>query len=76
MFSQSLFEFPEIFPKIIILILAVFMWIEWLGRENRFAIEKLGFQWAKPFRIAFYYALVLLILLFSGKELQFIYFQF
>jgi len=76
MFSQSLFEFPEIFPKMIILILAVFMWIEWIGRQNRFAIEKLGFQWAKPFRIAFYYTLVLLILLFSGKELQFIYFQF
>lgn len=76
MFSLSLFEFPEIFPQLIILILAVFMWMEWIGRQNRFAIEKLGFQWAKPFRIAFYYTLVLLILLFSGKELQFIYFQF
>jgi len=75
-FSKTLFSFPEIFPKMIICILIVFMWIEWNGRENRFAIEKFCFHRSKSLRLAFYYILAVLILLFSGKELQFIYFQF
>ncbi|MCD0466203.1 MBOAT family protein [Flavobacterium sp. ENC] len=75
-FSNTLFTFPEIFPKTIIAVLFLFMCIEWSGRKNYFAIEKLGLTWAKPIRIGFYYVLTILVLYYSGKDLQFIYFQF
>ncbi|HPI10077.1 MAG TPA: MBOAT family O-acyltransferase [Catalimonadaceae bacterium] len=60
----------------IIPILLIFLVVEWLGRENQFAISRMGLQWKKPFRYAFYYSIVFAIFWFGGKEQQFIYFQF
>jgi D-alanyl-lipoteichoic acid acyltransferase DltB (MBOAT superfamily) len=51
-----------------------FFLIEWLGRENKFAIEYIPFN--KYFRWIFYYLLVGCIILFSGVSQAFIYFQF
>jgi hypothetical protein len=56
--------------------LLLFMLIEWIGREQQFAIEKIGLTWKRPWRLLFYYAIILTIIWFSGKEQQFIYFQF
>lgn len=75
-FSISLFSFPEIFPKTVLGYILLFLIIEWLGRKDKFAIEKLGLKWKKPFRISFYYVLTMIILYFYGKEYQFLYFQF
>lgn len=75
-FSKSIFNFPEIFPKTLIVFLFLFICIEWNGRKDNFAIEKFGLNWLKPIRIAFYYVLVFWILYYSGKDIQFIYFQF
>lgn len=60
------------------LLIFVFLVIEWLGRENQYAIQTWGFRFPRLFRWAFYYSLVLLVFYFagSGKEQQFIYFQF
>lgn len=74
-FSQTLFTKPEILPKKLILIILLFMIIEWLGRENEFALSKLPIK-SKAVRWGFYYILVITILYFSGSEQQFIYFQF
>ncbi len=63
-------------PIYIILLVVGFMFIEWIGREDNFAIEKLGLRWPKPVRWAFYYLLGFLVFLYFGKEEQFIYFQF
>ncbi len=59
-------------------LLVFFMVIEWLGREHQYAIQKWGFQYSKPVRWAFYYAILLVIFYFAGtgKEQEFIYFQF
>ena len=54
----------------------IFMIIEWLGREEQYAIEKLGLRWKKPLRYAMYYTIIITIFWFMGKEQQFIYFQF
>lgn len=54
----------------------VFIVIEWLGREQQYAIANFGFKFPKLFRLAFYYSLVMVIFYFSGTEHQFIYFQF
>ena len=77
-FSSSLFSFPHgigINPAILILIVVFFI-IEWHGREQQYAIAHLGTKWYMPVRWVMYYAIILTIFYFSGKEQQFIYFQF
>jgi alginate O-acetyltransferase complex protein AlgI len=79
-FSNSLFTIPY-FQGIektnsLNLLIVIFILIEWVGRENQYAIENLGIKWRKPFRWLFYYTLIILIIQFAGKEQQFIYFQF
>lgn len=75
-FSSSLFSIPTIFPLTIIVLIIFFIMIEWLGRENQYAIANLGLNWNRPFRYAMYYAIIIVIFWFSGKEQEFIYFQF
>jgi alginate O-acetyltransferase complex protein AlgI len=61
---------------IVIVFIFIFIIVEWLGRENNYAIEKLGFNWNKAVRWSFYYVIAMAIFLFAGKDQQFIYFQF
>lgn len=75
-FSKSLFTFPSIRPYFLFLLITLFMAIEWFGREEQYAIAKLGLKWKKPLRYAMYYIIVIAIFWFAGKEQQFIYFQF
>ena len=50
--------------------------VEWIGRKNQFGIETLGLTWKPIFRYAMYYAIIMIIFIFAGKEQVFIYFQF
>ncbi|WP_345140549.1 MBOAT family O-acyltransferase [Flavobacterium ginsengiterrae] len=79
-FSSSLFTFPKYhgddFKRTLFLILLFFTIVEWFGREEQFAIAKLGLKWKPVFRYALYYVIIIAIFWFSGKEQQFIYFQF
>jgi D-alanyl-lipoteichoic acid acyltransferase DltB (MBOAT superfamily) len=77
-FSCSLFTIPQGIGirKSIILLIILFFIIEWLGREQQYAIASFGKKWYKPLRWGFYYLIILSILHFTGKEQQFIYFQF
>lgn len=74
--SKTLFSLPEIFPKTLFAYLFLFICIEWQGRNNHFAIENFGSNWKKTIRIGFYYLLAGMVLYYSGKEFQFLYFQF
>jgi D-alanyl-lipoteichoic acid acyltransferase DltB (MBOAT superfamily) len=79
-FSPSLFQLPAL-PKmqlmfITALFISGFMVVEWLGREQPYAIAHTGIRWWKPARWAFYYCLILAIFIFAGSNQQFIYFQF
>lgn len=49
---------------------------EWIGREDQFAIEKVGLKWPRHFRYAMYYSIFLIIVWFAAAPKQFIYFQF
>jgi alginate O-acetyltransferase complex protein AlgI len=79
-FSRSLFTIPHfsgisaIIPLLVLTI--IFFIIEWLGREQQYAIAQFGEKWIKPLRWAMYYVIVAAIFYFGGKEQQFIYFQF
>lgn len=83
-FSKSLFTFPKgsdfigtaIHPLTMFLLIGIFTVIEWLGREQQYAISHLGLSWRKPIRYLMYYVIIFAIIWFGGKEQQFIYFQF
>ena len=75
-FSSSFFIFPDILPKGFIEIVAIFMIVEWIGREQKYAIENWGFKFPKPVRWGFYYLLAFAIFYYAGSKQQFIYFQF
>jgi alginate O-acetyltransferase complex protein AlgI len=79
-FSPSLFSSPY-YPGIgltipTIILIFLFVLIEWLGREGQFAIAHLGTKLTPSLRYAMYYAIIIAIFEFGGKEQQFIYFQF
>lgn len=76
MLSKSMFSKPAILPYAVFGLIILFMTIEWLGREGKYAIEHFGTKWKTPMRWAFYMGLIMLLFLFSGKEQEFIYFQF
>jgi alginate O-acetyltransferase complex protein AlgI len=78
--SPSLFSLPY-YPGIgltvpTIILTFLFVLIEWQGREGQYAIENLGIKWNQPLRYAIYYAIIITLFWFGGKEQQFIYFQF
>jgi len=78
-FSKTLFKIPNTKGLdnigIITFILVIFILIEWFGRENNYAIEKM-FLKSKWLRYIFYYLIILLIIFLTGKSQEFIYFQF
>ena len=76
MFNMSLFTKPTILPFKILVLIAFFMFIEWLGREGNYALHRLLDKWPVALRYAFYYLLIIMLFLFAGEEEQFIYFQF
>ena len=79
-FSDTLLSNPEftdmVRAKYTLLILILFIFIEWMGREEQYAIARLGLKWKRPLRYALYYSIVIAILFLGGREQEFIYFQF
>ncbi len=75
-FTSSLFSKPEILPLMVLLLVTLFVCLEWVGRREKFAIEKIGFKLVRPVRWSFYLFIAVLIFLFKGSEQKFIYFQF
>jgi len=80
MCSPTLFTIPE-FPKIgkamlILGLTGIFMLVEWIGRENQYAIAALGLKWPRILRWGMYYLIIIAIFIFAGEEQEFIYFQF
>jgi len=78
--SASLFLVPK-FSEMgraltTIILVAIFILVEWKGREEQYAIAHLGIKLTSPLRYATYYAIIIAIIWFGGKEQQFIYFQF
>ena len=55
--SRNYGVLSNIFLQLIFLI-AIFVVIEWLGRENQYAIADLATKWNKPIRWAIYYAII------------------
>ncbi len=75
-FSRSTFSIPEVRPSIVIFLIAIFVIIEWFGRENKFALENFPSSWSQMIRWTIYTLLLILVIIFQGKQQTFIYFQF
>jgi D-alanyl-lipoteichoic acid acyltransferase DltB (MBOAT superfamily) len=81
MFSFSIFQMPKFegMPKAFatIILILLFLGIEWNGRTSQFAIENMVKYWSKPIRWFFYAFIIFLIGVFMPTaESPFIYFQF
>ncbi len=79
-FSTTLFEVPRFSGMhralTTLLLVVLFVLMEWNGREGKYALAHLGFSWNRPMRYAFYYAIIFALFWLGGTEQQFIYFQF
>lgn len=79
-FSSSLFTIPDFagFNRALMTLglIAIFVLIEWFGRDQQHALANLGLKWKRPLRFIMYYSIVIAIFWFGGQEQQFIYFQF
>ena len=80
LFSKSFFSVPhfkiDIYDKPIFILVVLFIIIEWIGREQQYAIAKLFSGKTRVFRWVFYYLVIIIIFIFAGSNQQFIYFQF
>lgn len=79
-FSPSLFSTPD-FPgmgraAMILPFLIFFLYVEWVERRQKFALENFGLSWPRFLRWIFYILIAASIPMFGVKEQQFIYFQF
>lgn len=79
-FSSSLFTVPDLPVNTLsistILLIVMFTIVEWIGREHQYALATLGLRWPRFFRYAFYYCIIVSVIIFRGAAQQFIYFQF
>jgi D-alanyl-lipoteichoic acid acyltransferase DltB (MBOAT superfamily) len=82
MFCQNIFSLSLLYKKTLALEItipiAIMLVVDWLGRRDQYGIEKLGLKWKPIFRYAMYYGITLLTLYYAltGKQQEFVYFQF
>ncbi|HEY9115148.1 MAG TPA: MBOAT family O-acyltransferase [Bacteroidales bacterium] len=75
MFSMSIFHSFN-FKPIATFFVFVLVLVEWIGRDQNYAIENTFSNWPKIMRWAAYFCLIMVIFLFASKGDQFIYLQF
>lgn len=78
--SPSLFTIPEFMDKqkalVTLILIVLFICIEWKGRNEKYAIERIGLSWHYSLRYAFYSLLITSLFWFGSVHQPFIYFQF
>ena len=80
-FSKNILNIPlfdnRMNALITLFLISVFILAEWLGRKDKYALEKIIFKFNATARILIYYLLMILIFWFTnGDNQKFIYFQF
>ncbi len=75
-FTSSLFSIPQVSSTVVWVLIAIFLAIEWNGREQQYAIANFAVRWPRLARWSIYYFMALAIYVYAGKGQQFIYFQF
>jgi alginate O-acetyltransferase complex protein AlgI len=80
-YIERIFTNPDFITALVVrgdLLVLIFFFtiVEWFGREQQFALAKIGLSWKRPMRYALYFTLIITLFWFGGKEQQFIYFEF
>ena len=80
-FTKDLLRLPLIMGEgrkelLVLFLVIVFVIIEWIGRRNEYAIEKLFTNQKRWVCWGFYYLIIGIIISMLGKQQEFIYFQF
>jgi len=79
-FSSSIFTIPEftLFNSVFttIILICIFILIEWFTRDKLHPLFQLEVVLNKPTRWSIYYAILITIIFFAGKQQEFLYFQF
>ncbi len=75
-FSKSFFTIPDRYSIPTIVLILIFISIEWFGRRSKFAIESIFSKYSLLVRWMFYILIIITIISFSGEKQEFIYFQF
>lgn len=76
-FSMSLFTKPEILPKQLIILIVVFLIVEWFGKDGLYALDGLNKIKSSFIKISLSFILIIVTILYmSTTEQEFIYFQF
>lgn len=76
MASKTLITLPAIRPVALFFLIGFFISVEWMGRNEKHALQDFASNKPKALRLSFYYFLILAIYLSKVPEQQFIYFQF
>lgn len=78
MFSASLFSIPAKRPTDLIILLLIFIIIEWIFREREYGFDLNTKKTPRVLRWFFYYVILITIYLFGAfqSDIEFIYFQF
>jgi hypothetical protein len=77
MFTADLFSLPKVYSGQVFLLMILLVVIEWLGREDNYALEGIGQKVnSRALRWLFYYFILALIIIYWGEQRLFIYFQF
>ena len=74
--DRSLLSIPQVRPTFLLVLIAIFIIVEWFGRRQLYAIEQLWLRYPKVLRWIIYYTIAMIIFLYGGNEQEFIYFQF
>ncbi|SDB22532.1 D-alanyl-lipoteichoic acid acyltransferase DltB, MBOAT superfamily [Flavobacteriaceae bacterium MAR_2010_188] len=76
MFNLQLLSIPTVRPTFLIILIGIFILVEWSGRRQLHALEKLWLGYPRLVRLSIYYVIAMIIFLYGGKSQEFIYFQF
>ncbi|MGF1524537.1 MAG: MBOAT family O-acyltransferase [Leptolyngbyaceae cyanobacterium] len=81
MLSPSLLAIPDFTDRrggfTTMILITLFLVLEWSGRKSAYAIESMGLKWPRLFRWLFYACLIFMMGLFMPTdETPFLYFQF
>jgi alginate O-acetyltransferase complex protein AlgI len=79
-FSTSFFSIPHgsgLSNWVFVALIIFFTITEWIGKDNKYALEKMFANYSRPLRWSFYSFILFLTILYGiGDGIKFIYFQF
>jgi alginate O-acetyltransferase complex protein AlgI len=75
-FNKTLFSIPSIHPLPLLIIIFLFILVEWFQRDKQHALQIEKTSIPRVIKWSYYYVIIIVIILYGGQQQEFIYFQF